>query len=872
MKWWRRIIFGREMERRLDTELRFHIDQEIEANIAAGMGEEDARKAAYALFGSMPAIKEDVRHTWGWSWIAGLAQDLRYAFRVFRQNRAFTIVSILLLGIGIGTTSAAFTLLNTVFWNPLPVRDPGKLRMISWTSPTLKYAGTLTYGTYERLSDLFPSSDFACSWHPRSYMSESGPVAFQFVTGNYFQLLGINPTIGRLIVPEDDQPSSPGAAVISHRLWRHAYGGRRDVLNSQIKIAGRSFAIIGVMAEGFAGLWPLEPQDVMLPFNAAQLLDSVVPPRNRRLWSCTEAIGRLPNGLSEEQLRTQAQPLLQEQFVVNPNRDSKDARVLVTDIRQFRGMTNLQQKSVQPLSLLLGAAGIILLLTCINIAGLLLARGRTRRAELATRLALGAPRVRVVRQLVTESLLLSAAGGVLGIVLAYGAAPLLPDFLGDLAGRSWLTPAMTPGVHLRPDARVLGLSVLLTLTTAILFGLAPALRTTRIDLMSAIRDRSDTNRAHLGRRTGKILVCLQVSLSMLLSLGAAVLSQTLINLQSVPMGFDPSGVLFVETDPSRNSQTFVQDTLQALQAVPGVTAAAVSQWPLYNNALPRLPVCVPQHGSGETGMDIEPVAPRFFETWGIRFLLGRDFEAKDAGRGAIVNETFARTFFPRESPIGQQIALGRCPGSARTIVGVVADHRDRQRVEITPMVYVPYAQRIAPTTFAVRTGGDPRLLIPAIRRLMQEKGVAVDGDVMTGTAYVAREWRQEKLLAELSLFFGTIAVFISWLGIYALLSYIVTGRRAEIGLRMALGAQPSQVLAIVLRESIAPIAAGILLGALASLAGTRWIQTILFGISSGDPLTLTVSAILLSICALIAALLPAWRASRIDPLRALRCD
>jgi len=358
----------------------------------------------------------------------------------------------------------------------------------------------------------------------------------------------------------------------------------------------------------------------------------------------------------------------------------------------------------------------------------------------------------------------------------------------------------------------------------------------------------------------------------LLSLGAAVLGRTLINLQSVPMGFNPAGVLFVETDPSRNTPTFVQDALQTLQATPGITAAAVSQWPLYNNALPRLPVCVPQRDPGETGMDIEPVSPGFFETWGVRILLGRDFESKDAGRAAIINEQFARTFFRNENPIGLQIAIGKCPGSPRTIVGVVADHRDRQRVEITPMVYVLYGQRIAPTTFAVRTDSDSRLFIRVIRRLMQQRGVAVDGDVMTGTDYVEREWRQEKLLAGLLLFFGTIAVVISSLGVFALLSYMVSGRVAEIGLRMALGAQRSRVIASVLCEAIAPVAAGILFGAFASIGGTRWIQSILFGVSEGDHLTLIVPAMILSLTALIAALLPAWRASRIDPMRALRCE
>jgi predicted permease len=418
------------------------------------------------------------------------------------------------------------------------------------------------------------------------------------------------------------------------------------------------------------------------------------------------------------------------------------------------------------------------------------------------------------------------------------------------------------------------LAILLALSTGILFGFLPALRTTQFDLLSLTKLRGSIGGSRLGTRTGKTLVCIQVSLSMLLLISAGLFGRTLINLQSAPIGYNPNGLLFVETDPSRNPPTFVRETLNILQTMPGVSAAAVSQWPLYNNALPKLPVCVRAHDAGENGMDIEPVSPRFFETWGVPLLSGRDFDlSQDAGSSAIVNDKFVKTFFANRNPIGQQIGLGKCPGSSKTIVGVVGDHMDRQRAEITPMVYVTYPfPRMAPTTFAVRTVGDARALVSAIRRLMQEKAATVDGDVMTGIAYVERGWRQERLLAAFLFFFGLLALLISCVGIYGLLAYSVTGRTGEIGIRMALGAQTPAVIRLVTRESVVPVAAGILLGTLTFFAGVRWIESILFGISKSDPFTIIPAGTTLLLTAGIASVIPARRASRIDPMRALRSD
>jgi predicted permease len=870
---WHRFFKRNRFEQQLDSELQFHVEQLTREYIASGMDEFEARRRANASFGSTTSIKEEIREAWGWMWLDHLGQDLRYSARLLRQNPAFAIVAVAMLGVGIGTTSVMFTQINAVLWRPIPVRNPEELRTLSWTSPTLKSAGTFTYGTYLRMRDEMHLSDLGCAWRLRSTMSEWGPVTVQLVTGNYFPMLGVKPVIGRLLTPDDDQPGNGTlVGVISYRVWQRAYGGSADVLSKTLTVGGLPVQIVGVMSEGFAGLWPLEPREVMLPFATGSLLRTMVPPRNPSLWSCVEVVGRLPSGISEEQIRAEGQPFLQEEFASNPSKDSKDARLLVANVWQSRGAADLREKTAPPLALLMSTAGVILLITCTNIAGLLLARGHARQKELGTRLAVGAPRRRIVRQLVTESLAVSLAGGALGIFIAYAAAPFLPDLLGELSGRNWLTPTLTPGVSLSPDVRVLGFAVLLAVFAGVCFGLLPALRTTRLDLAWTMKQAAGGQAAGRFRmKTGKMLVAIQVGLSVLLLIGAGLFIRTLLNLRSVPIGYEREGLLFVAVDPSRSPATFIQDTLRSLESMPGVTSAAVSQWPIYNNAQPRLPMCIPRFG--ESGMDFEPVTPNFFQTWGVRMLQGRDFIlSQDIGKNVIVNQTFVKTFFGTENPIGQQFGVGKCPGSPRTIIGVVADHLDRQRVEITPMVYgaYPLPRQVTPSTFAIRTSSSVQALVPTIRRLMQQSNANVDGDVMTGIAYVEREWRRERLIAGFLIFFGVLAQTISCLGIYGMLAYIVNWRTPEIGIRMALGARKHAVIGTVVRESLVPVGSGIVIGSITALLLARWVESFLFGVAKGDIASVGAASALLLATALIAAFLPSRRASQIDPMRALR--
>ena len=591
-------------------------------------------------------------------------------------------------------------------------------------------------------------------------------------------------------------------------------------------------------------------------------------------WNtCNEVVGRLRSEASEEQAHAEASLLFARAILESPPQDAQQARLLVTDLLNIRSLVDLRKGMSRPLLLLLFTAGLILLITCANIAGLLLARGRARQNEVATRFAVGAPRSRIVRQLLIESLLLSSCGGALGILLAYGVSPLLPGILSELSGkRDWLNPALTLGMDPTPDARVLGFSIALTVLTGLVFGLLPAIRATPANLVSTLRQTSSTRVSGFFRlRTGKTLVGLQVGMSMVLLIGAGMLLKTVANLKAVHVGYEPEGLLFVTTDPNRSGSGLVESGLNRLQALPGVRSVTVSQWPIYNNAEPKFAVCVPGSTPSEDSLDLEPIAPRFFETWGVRLVDGRDFNSASE-QAAIVNEAFAKKFFGGKRAVGHELSLGRCPGKPRTIVGIVADHKDRERVPVMPMVYIPYARTTAPSTFAIRTSGESRFQVPTVRRLMSELSASVDGDVITGIDYKNRNLRQERLLAGFLLFFGMLALVISCLGIYGMLVYTVARRTPEIGLRMVLGAQWSDVVSMVIVESLTPVAVGVAMGVIVAFALTRSVQSMLFGVSISDPSVLSGAAALFLITAAIAAFAPARRASRINPMRALRYE
>jgi predicted permease len=803
--------------------------------------------------------------------IEALSRDVRHAVRVLRSSPGFSVVAILTLACGIGATTAAFTQIYAVFYKELPVRHPQELRAFSYRDPRRPNATlTMPRADYVHMRDAGTSfSELAC-WATGSMqpLGERGPIRLQFVSGNYFRTLGVDAALGRTFVDDDDRVGAAPVAVLSDRLWRRDFAGDADVVNRTIRIQGTRFAIVGVLPRGFYGLDPTAAHDVMVPHALVPLIRPGNP-------SC-QVFGRLRAGVSTEQARLQTERLFRESPVAprNPPRDGM--AVALTAVEPGGGPTGLRARTAPPLRMLMAMTALVLLIACANVAGLLLVRATTRTREIGTLLALGATRIRIVRQLLTESVLLSALGGILGIAIAYLLSPLLPRFIVELGGVATLTGESQPlGIDVAPDGRVFAFSAVLTISTALIFGVVPAMRASRFDVVAMIKQSAASGSIERRFLTGgATFAAVQVALSMVLLIGVGLFAKTLVNLNAVPVGYEPEGMLFATLNPIDRPRAFVDDAMQKLEALPGVVSVAASQWPLFNNAEPKLPVCIPGAAPRDVTLDIEWATPRFFATWGVQFVQGTDFGPAAAGE-AIVNRTFADRLFPGQRVVGQTIGVGQCPGRPATIVGVVADHLDRQRVDVVPMVYLPYppARAFNPTTIALRVRGEPRELVPDVRRVVASlESSLADGDVTTGIEYRDARVRRELVLASLLSAFGALALLMCCLGIYGTITHAVTRRIREIGIRSALGARWPQIVHTVLGRYGLAIGAGVVLGLVAAVPLSRFVESLLFGVSRFDGWTLAAAVVVIVVAAGLAALRPVMRAARLNPVDALRVD
>jgi macrolide transport system ATP-binding/permease protein len=798
-----------------------------------------------------------------------LRQDIRYALRGLRQSPVFTFVTVVTLAIGIGASTAVATQIDAVFFQDVPVHEPSSIRSLTWSSPQRAFAEGLFRGpTWDgRAIQTFPEpmfreiqrgaagfADVACWRVATEALTETGLLRAHAVSGTYFKTLGIATTAGRPIVPDDDRASAALVAVARDRA----------LLDRTIRIHGHTFTVVGIVPDDFWGLSPLAPADIFVPYAA----DTLFPTFQRNAWAQCHVVTRLRRGVDAEQSRAETQVLVHQIISSNPPKEPYQLpQVHLEDLSmQF---AEVRRSVGTPLRLVGATAGILLFITCANIGGLLFARGRARSREIATRLALGGPRTRIAQQLMTESLVLCVAGGTAGVALAYMLNPLLPRVLSELAGASAL------GMTMLPDVRVLFFSVAVSAACGLLFGLLPALTATRID--PATRLKQSTGIAPPTRlRAGKVALAVQLGLSMVVLGAAGLLVRTMENLRAVPLGYNPDGLVFVETNnPVGRPRAFVEETFAQLRALPGVRSATVSQWPIFNNTVLRAGFCIPGAQPALQRLDLSFVFPNFFDTWGVRMTAGRDID--DGGEpGAIVNQAFVRQFFPGRDPLGQIIGSGgECPGRSQLpIIGVVADHIDRQRVELVPAVYLRYprAGALYVTTYAVRTDGDVRPLMSAVRRVIAARGIAPAGDVRTGIDYRDSITSRERLLTSLLIAFAGISLFITCLGVYGVLAYSVSWRTAEIGLRMAVGARPANVMWMVVRESLAPLVCGLTAGIAGAMTLGRSLESVLFRVFAHDPVTLTVAAFVLCLAGLAASCLPARRACAIDPVPALRCE
>jgi len=885
---WRRLIYywrRDEFDRELAEEMRFHLELKSEGNRAAGMAPEEAHLTAQRQFGNPTLLQEVSREMWGYRSLETLVQDVRYGLRMLIRHPGFTAVAVLSLALGIGANTAIFSLIDAVLLKYLPVKAPEQLYLIAHAGERGVSEGS-NFPLFEQLRDHSQSFSGLMAFNPNQWKvtanGETELISGQVVTGNYFSLLGVGAALGRTLTVDDDRvPKGHPVAVISYAYWQRRFAGDPGVLGQSIAIDLMPFTIIGVTPPEFFGLQVGRSTDISVPMSMHPLVGSGSSLSNRSGWWRLPMLGRLKPGVKVEQARAELDVLFQ-QFMADVEMKPewrRDSFARVELIPASNGLAELRRQFSSPLQVLMVVVGLVLLIACANVANLLLARASVRQKEIAIRLAIGAGRVRLVRQLLTESVLLALTGGSLGLFFAYRVSNLLVSFI---------PPKGAPlTLHLSPDARILGFTAAVSLLTGILFGLAPALQATRVELNATLKDNARSPSGSPARfGLGKVLIVSQVAISLLLLVGAGLFVRSLQNLKHVETGFNRDHVLLFNINcygtayKGDKLSALHQELLEKMNALPGVRSATLSTAGPIGGGMDGRRITVPgfAHRYEDEGISVNWVEQRYFETMGISLVAGRDFSLQDseqAPKVAVISESVARYYFPNENPLGRRITVGLPPEAGQCeIVGVVKGAKfDGLRKENTRVVYLSHRQSwTRPSiTFALRTAGDPSNLIAAVRREVRAVGQDVPvTSVKTLAAQVDESLARERLVATLSGFFGLLALLLACLGLYGIMAYAVARRTHEIGIRLALGAQRGDVVWLVMRETLLLALIGVAIGLPAALATTRLISDFLFGLTATDPATISMATLLMIAVAALAGYLPARRASRVDPMVALR--
>jgi predicted permease len=905
---WNRLagsLAGGRREAELADEFESHIGMLTEENLRRGMSPAEARRAALLVFGGVEAAKESYRDQRGLPTLDSVRQDVRYALRGMRRNPVFTAVAVACLALGIGANTAIFSLINAVMIRSLPVHHPEQLVFFQYASEgdisavqrmSSGYGQySLPYATYEALRDhartlagvsVFVSLGVQDNGVTINMGGQSMAADGEMVTGSYFSELGISPIVGRTIVDDDLNPGSPDVAVISHRFWLRELGEERSAVGRSITVNGLPFMIIGVIPPGFAGLTHGTGPDIWVPLrntpgltpwgSQAAVSQSIFT--DRRYWWCT-IVGRRKPGVTQSQVLAEADFLFRQSITAGLNQIPTNLPKL-TASGASPGFDMLRKKFSAPLRILMGTAALVLLIACANVATLLVARAKARQKEIGVRLAIGASRARLIRQLLTESVLLSLCGGSLGLLCARWGGPAL----------MFLIPGSQQAASLdvSPDATVLAFVAAVSVVTGILFGLAPALRAARVDLAPQLTEAAASTTPRPGM--ARMLVASQIALSVVLLFGAGLFVRTFRNLNGQELGFQRDNLLLFELDPERNGYTAARgialhDRLLArIQELPGVRSGSFSQIALlsgWSNTSPSSTDSGAALPPGQpNGVHWNRVGPRFFETLGIRVRIGHGIGWRDTDANhpvAVVNESWARAFYPNENPIGHHISGGNRfdPLKAYEIVGVAEDAKyDRMRDAPPRTVYISYGapwDRPRRMCFVVRTVGDPLAMSASVREAVREIDPNLPlFNLKTQSRQIEEALGQDRMLAHISSFFGTLALLLVAVGLYGTLSYTVTQRTGEIGIRMALGARRAEVVWMILREALVIAILGLAVGLPVALAMARLVASSLFGIQTYDAATIAATVFILSAIAAVAGFLPANRASRIDPIRALR--
>jgi predicted permease len=896
---WRNLFGKARVEKDLDEEVNAYLAMLVDEKIAAGLTPEQARRAARIDFGGVEQVKEQVREVRVGVFLDTLWQDLRYAVRGLRSTPAFTAVAVLSLALGIGANTAIFSLLNAIVLRLLPVPDPRQIVQFTYTFPSNRPNNWNSYFGYPQL-DRFCTQATALSGIFGGTQVNRVNVGWNGTTGlaqcdaytdNFFSVLGIAPQRGRLLVPGDDREGAD-VAVLSDRFWRSRFAADPAIVGQSVLINQIPFTVIGVAPGEFSGIYAGAARDIWVPLRA---LDRFTPDPNRWRASFTSWLliaGRLRPGVSvvqaEAELDLIHRRLLAEQLAVSEHRGSPSMQRMVRESHLVlrpaaSGMVSgLRTTYAFPLQLLMGVAGIVLLISCANVANLVLARASRRRREIALRLALGSGRARVIWQLLTENLLLAGAGGALALVIAWwgGAALVSMISTGD---------SPVP-LDVRPDWPVFGFAAAVSLASGILFGLAPALRATRVDPGSALKEgvRGVTGSSRL---VDRVLVAVQVTLSLVLIAGAGMFTRTLENLRRVDVGYERENILMFSADAKLagyskgQAGALYRAILEKTAALPGIQSASVSivrpvddQYYLVD----RIRELDGRKLPDDEAIDVawNAMSPGYFKTIGTSLLMGRDFDLRDSGAAptvVIVNESLARRALPGQNPIGHRIADAE-------IIGVVKDSLyGGAREQARAVLYRPL--------FQSQGGYDPGQWVGAGSvsfELCYRSGTGLVDEVRRAVASVDRNvpifriktlraqtedsFLRERLLATISSFFGGLALLLACLGLYGLMAYAVACRTAEIGIRMALGARRQEIIWLILRDTLWLVLAGIAAGVPLALALSRYTKSLLFGVTPADPAILAGSITAMIAIAALAGFLPARRASAIDPMAALRCE